>query len=167
MKKLLAIAVILTAFAASESFAQFSHTTAGTQATVTLNVLTAPSITLNRNMNFGTIYQGVTTATVDPVNGGGNAAMFTVQGDTNESIAVNWTSSANLTNGVSNNIPWTPSLSGYTSNVQTSSNSLTSGGTVAMSSAGYFYVWGGGTATLAANQPGGQYSGTLTITVSY
>jgi len=165
MKKLLAIAVILTAFAASESFAQPTSTSNAT-AQVSITVNTAVQLQKNNDLAFGTVVQGVTSATVNPITGGASAARFTMTSPVNQDITVQYTTT-DLTSGT-NTIGFSGAgtLSGNQNLAQGSSTTVTNNSTVTTTN-GTYYFWAGGTATLAANQAAGQYSGSFTLTVSY
>ena len=163
MKKLLAIAVLFTVLAASESFAQPANATA----TVSLTVNNALSLATNRNMAFGVVVQGVTTATINPITGGATAAMFTLGASATTPVTVTF-SSTDLQSGVNTiSFAGAGTLSGNSTNVQASSTNVTSGSTVTTSGTGAYFFWAGGTATLLATQPTGAYSGSFTISVTY
>jgi Mat/Ecp fimbriae major subunit len=159
MKKILAIAVLLTAFAASDSFAQTAT------AAVNLTVNSAITLTKTRDMNFGTIVQGITSQSIDPVTGAGATATFTLLGNAATPITVTF-SSANLINGA-NTVTFVGTLAGNTVNTQSGATSITSGNSVTTSGSGNYYFWAGGSATLASNQAAGAYSGSFTLTVAY
>ncbi len=163
MKKLLAIAVLITAFAASESFAQSGNAAAAVTITVTATV----TVTNIRGLTFGTHVQDSTAATVNANSGGTNAAYFTLQTSANHLSTVTYSSTAmTYTTGTIN---WTPSLVGSSSVAnQISAASVSSGSTVTTNGSGYFYFWVGGTTDPITNTlPAGGYSGTFTLNVAY
>jgi hypothetical protein len=169
VKRFLFIFAMIGFFAsltANELFAQ-QPVYASATAQVTLAVNVAPALTKNRDMSFGTVNQGVTSATVNPVTDGNKAAMFTLSASANTPVTVTYTTT-DLTSGP-NVISFNSGgvLSGNNVNVQASSTSVPTNSTVTTNGTGYYYFWAGGTATLAINQPAGTYSGSFTLQVSY
>lgn len=162
MKNIFAIAVILMAFAAGESYAQSQS------ATVNLVVNSAISIVKNRDMNFGTLSQGITTTSISPITGGASAAAFTVTAAASTLLNVTF-ATTDLTDGGGHTITFAGAgtLSGLNANTQASSASVSSGGTVTTNGSGNYYFWAGGTATLSPTQAANAYSGTFTLTLSY
>lgn len=161
MKKLLAIAVILTGFVATEAFAQSSA-----NATVSLTVNGAVSITATHNtLDMGSVAAG-TPATVAVSDG--SAALFTINStNPGSKVSITW-NNPSITNG-----SWTlsPTYSFYGN----AANSATTGGTTLSSSGvaentdgttGNYYVYVGATVTPASNAGGGTYTGTLTMSVA-
>lgn len=112
MKKSLAIAALLFAFAAGESFAQSQS------ATVSLTVNSAISIVKNNDMAFGVVSQGITTAAINPVTGGASAAKFTVTAAASTLLNVTFTTT-DLSDGSGHTISFAGAgtLSGDNSNV--------------------------------------------------
>ncbi len=168
MKKIFLFAFLfMTAIDEGELFAQTQSVSQS--ANVNLTVQTAMSLTNVRGVNFGTQVQGSAGATVDPVNGGANAAYFTLSGaPANQSLTVSWTPSAILTN-TTTNITWTPSVAVGNTTTQTGATVLaSSGSTSPASSSGNLYIWvGGSTGAVPNNAPAGLYQGTVTLTVQY
>jgi hypothetical protein len=162
MKNVFVFVAILTAFAASESYAQSQS------ATVNLSVNSAIGIVKNRDLNFGTVSQGITTASISPITGGASAAMFTVTAAASTLLNVTF-STTDLTDGGGHTITFAGAgtLSGLNANTQASSASVSSGGTVTTNASGNYYFWAGGTATLSPTQAANAYSGTFTLTLSY
>jgi hypothetical protein len=164
MKKLLAIAVMLTAFATSQSFAQGN---ASQTASVTLTVNNAMTLTKQRDLAFGAVAQGITSAVVNPITGGAAAAMFTLGASANTPVTVTF-AATDLTSGA-NTIGFAsgPNVSGGSTNVQASSSTVMSNTTITTNAAGAYFFWAGGTATLSPTQAAGAYSGSFTLNVAY
>lgn len=156
MKKLLAIVVVVTAFAASESFAQAT-------ANVTLLVNTALSIAATQStLNMGSVAAGVTDS-VAYTDGG--AAFFTVSGTAGTNFTLGWTSTT-LNNGT-----WhlTPRfyIFGNGTNVTTGATQVTNPSSQLTSSGtGNYYFWAGAAVDVPSNAAGGTYNGTVTLTLT-
>ncbi|HUI29612.1 MAG TPA: DUF4402 domain-containing protein [Candidatus Acidoferrales bacterium] len=160
MKKFLAIAVLLTAFAASESFAQAT-------AVVNLTVNNAISLTKTRDISFGIVPQGVTTVTINPVTGAGATGTFTLGASASTQMNVSWSSTDLASGGNTIGFAGAGTASGNTVNVQGTSLPLTNPGIFTTSGTGAYFFWAGGTATLTPTQATGSYTGTYTLTVTY
>ncbi len=134
---------------------------------VNLTVNASMQLSVTRVLNFGSQVQGASSVTVDPVTGGANTGVATLtSAPASQVVTVAWTST-DITNGT-NDITWTSSVAGNTTNTQGSATVLTSGNTVTVSSGGAYYFWVGGTiASIPLATPAGSYTGTLTLTVSY
>ncbi len=134
---------------------------------VNLTVTASMQLSVTRVLNFGSQVQGASSITVDPVTGGASTGVATLtSAPASQVVTVAWTST-DITNGT-NNITWTSSVAGNTTNAQGSATVLTSGNTVTVSSGGAYYFWVGGTiASIPLATPAGSYTGTLTLTVSY
>jgi hypothetical protein len=160
MKKLIAIAVIITAFAASKSFAQLQGT-----ASVTMTLAAGGTVASSTALNFGTQVQGATNVTVAASSA--NAAAFTLTGGSaSHAYTVTW-STVPLTQGATT-IPFTPSVIGGSTNAQGSASSITSGSTVSSDATGSAWLWVGGTiASIPSSAPTGSYSGTVTLSLAY
>lgn len=163
MKKLLAIAVILTAFAASQSFAQGLQGSAN----VNLTVNAGGSVASTSPLSFGTQVQGASNVTVNPVTGGSSAAAFNLSsGTATHSYSITWTH-LDLTLG-GNTITWTPSVAVNTANTQSSATAISSGGSVTSDGSGNAYMWVGGTiSSIPGNATPGSYSGSVTLSLAY
>lgn len=171
MNRILLVALLLAAFAVSESYAQSGPGTAS--ANVNLQINSTLSVTKVRDLTFGAQVQGA-SITVSPTNGAnaGNAAYFEILGSTSTPVAVTISPTANLTSGV-NTIAWTAAYSYNTTNSEASATDLsgtspftepTNGSLVN----GYdLFVWVGGAVTIPSTAVAGQYSGTVTVSVSY
>lgn len=157
MKKLLAIAVIVTAFAASQSFAQTSA-----NATVKMNVNTALGIAATNNiMTLPNAVPGSrdSLSYTDP-----NAAFFTVSGTANTTFSINW-SSTSLTNGSWNLTP-TFYIAGNDTTLSASATQITAGHSQPTNASGLYYFWTGAAVNVPSNAAGGAYQGTVTLTIS-
>ncbi len=167
MKKLIAIVALVTGLATGNAFAAGTVTAT---ATVDLTILSAFSVNIvTSTISLGTIYQGTTTASVDPINGGASAAAFSLDGPNSTPVTFSWPSSITLSNGTDNGT-FAANVTGNIANTQTSSTSLTNGGP-AVNTAGsgttVYYFWVGGTATVPAAASAGAYTGSVTVTVTY
>jgi len=160
MKRLLAIAVIVTAFMASESYAQSAT------ANVQLTVNGALAIAATHNLlNLGSVAAG-TTASV--AYSDANAALFTITStNPGSSFSLTWSSSQYLSNGSWNLTP-AYSVYGNGANLTTGAASLTSGGPALITDAttGNYYVFVGASVPVPSNAGGGTYNGTITMTVA-
>jgi hypothetical protein len=173
MKRLM-LSTILLLFIGSTIYAQSS---ASATATVLAQLKKGLSISLiGGSLDFGEIILNGSpqSPSIDPSAG----ANFRVIGHPNKNVVVTF-SNATLNNNawVSNNggtngtMVFTPSVkhtgsnSSYNSPVDvTSGNSIP---LVNVSGDGYLYLWVGGSLSIAANQPHGDYTGTFSITVAY
>lgn len=173
MKRLILTSIIFS-LVASFVYAQSS---ASATATVLAQLKKGLSISLiGGNLNFGEIILNGSpqSPTIDPSTG----ANFRVIGHPNKSVVISfnnvtldnnaWVSSNGGTNGTMVFAPvvkHTGSNSSYQSASDVvSGNSYT---LVNVSGDGYLYLWVGGSLSIAANQPHGDYSGTFSITVAY
>lgn len=173
MKRLI-LSIIVLSFIASLSYAQSS---ASATATVLAQLKKGLSISLvGGNLNFGEIILNGSpqSPSINPSSG----ANFRVIGHPNKNIVITfnsvtldnnaWVSSNGGTNGTmvfSPVVKHTGSSSTYESASDvTSGNSYT---LVNVSGDGYLYLWIGGSLSIAANQPHGDYTGTFSITVAY
>ncbi len=157
MKRLIAIAVVLTAIVASQSFAQ---TTA--VANVNLTVNTALAITATQsNLNLGSAAAGTTDSLYFT---GANAAEFTVTGTSATNFSLGWVGST-LNNG-----SWhlTPRfyLGGLATETQASATPIVQNQSFTSSGSGNYYFWAGAAVDIPANAAGGAYTGTLTLTIT-
>jgi hypothetical protein len=125
-------------------------------------------ITPQRNLDFGGVIPGTSKAIAvsDATSG-----RFRVRGENNAAVLLTFTLPTNLASG-GNQLPigsWT----GYWNQ-----SAATNGGTAFVPSAsqtpatlsngaGQLFVYIGGQVTAAANQPGGIYTATVTLTVAY
>ncbi len=166
MTKSLIIVVLFAAFTGSGAFAQAKSTTQ--TADVTLTVQPAMTLTNVTPLDFGTQVRGAAEVTVDPINGGNNAAYFTLTGaPASQSLQVSWTASASLS-FEGTNIPWTPAVAVNDTSIQSQATSITSGGTKRASTSGALWIWVGGTiASIPIGAQAGAYSGDITLTVQY
>ncbi|MCL4509914.1 MAG: DUF4402 domain-containing protein [Bacteroidetes bacterium] len=163
MRKILALAVLMTAFAASESFAQSGNASASVAVTVTAQV----TVTNVRGLNFGTHVQDSTAATVSANNGGTNAAYFTLQTSASHVSTVTYSNTAMTYS--TGTINWTSSVVGSSSAAnQLSAATVGNNTTVTTNGSGYYYFWVGGTTDPITNTlPAGAYTGTFTLNVAY
>jgi FlaG/FlaF family flagellin (archaellin) len=168
MKKLVAIAVILTGFAVSQSFGQGASTTGP----VTLKVNAGLSVALeNSGLSFGTHLKGDAVTVSDLTSS--SAAYFSIGGQASTPVTVTLSddNSMNLKNG-SNLIPWSMTFA-YSNNsapAQTNATDVTSGGspfTYSLNTSGVMDVWVGGSLTVPSGAVTGQYSDNVDISVTY
>jgi hypothetical protein len=160
MRKILLSVIMLISFTVSETFAQ-SATAVGD---VYMSVNDEISLTKIRDLNMGYVVQGVTSVNINPLTSNASA-YFTFAASPNSFAAVFY-SSTNLESG-SNTIAFTGNLVGNDNTAQNLSTLVRSGATITTNASGNYYLWAGGTASLAPDQPIGTYSGSFTISVTY
>jgi hypothetical protein len=156
---LTAAAVAALGFAGSAS----AQITANANATVTLRVYSNLVLTKNSDLNLGITNPG-TDKTVAAT--AAAAGKFTVGGQASVPVTVTYPSSVSLTSGA-NSLSFAPEINGHSADAQGSSAAVSSGSSVTTSASGAYYVWLGGTATVAAAQPTGTYAGTFTLSIAY
>lgn len=173
MKRLI-LSLIVLSFISSLSYAQSS---ASATATVLAQLKKGLSVSLiGGNLNFGEIILNGSpqSPTIAPSSG----ANFRVIGHPNKNIMITfnnvtldnnaWVSSNGGTNGT---MVFTPVVkhTGSNSSYDTPTDVLSgnSYNLVNVSGDGYLYLWVGGSLSIAANQPHGDYIGTFSITVAY
>ncbi len=173
MKRLI-LSLIVLSFISSLSYAQSS---ASATATVLAQLKKGLSVSLiGGNLNFGEIILNGSpqSPTIAPSSG----ANFRVIGHPNKNIMITfnnvtldnnaWVSSNGGTNGT---MVFTPVVkhTGSNSSYDTPTDVLSgnSYNLVNVSGDGYLYLWVGGSLSIAANQPHGDYTGTFSITVAY
>jgi Domain of unknown function (DUF4402) len=136
-------------------------------ANVTATVQQPITVTKNNDLSFGNVFPGVTKSIA--VTAGG-AAKFTVAGQVSTPVNLTFTLPATLASG-GNTLPigtWTGEYN--TSDSPTGGTSFTpsaSATTATLHTDGALYVYVGATASPAAAQVAGSYSGTLALTVVY
>lgn len=173
MKRLI-LSLIVLSFFVSLTYAQSS---ASATATVLAQLKKGLSVSLvGGNLNFGEIILNGSpqSPSITPASG----ANFRIIGHPNKNVVISfsnvtldnnaWVSSNGGTNGT---MVFTPVVkhTGSSSTYQSASD-VASGNSytlVNVSGDGYLYLWVGGSLSIAANQPHGDYAGTFTITVAY
>lgn len=161
MKKIMFSAAVLAGMLSAVP-AQ-AQTSASADATVTLQVLAPLTLTKNSDLDLGTTTQG-NNATVAAT--AAAAAKFTAGGEASTAITLTFPATATLANG-GNNLSFAPAMNSNAADDQAASTARASGDVVTLSNTGFHYFWMGGTATVAANQATGTYTGTVTVTVAY
>jgi len=166
MKKLmLGLTVLSTLLVASQL--TFAQSSASANVTVQAKVIAALSITpTSATLNFGEVAQGTSPAILP---GSASSIAFTVAGEPNHAATLTYNATATL-NGPNGSTPltFTASVIGNTTNSTSGAASLSSGTSITLSGSGNYYIWlGGSLGSILASQTTGQYSGALTITVSY
>ncbi len=173
MKRLILSTIVLSLIA---SFA-YAQSSASATATVLAQLKKGLSVSLiGGNLNFGEIILNGSpqSPSISPSSG----ANFRIMGHPNKNIVISfssvtldntsWVSTNGGTNGTmvfSPVVKHTGSSTTYQSPTDvTSGNSYT---LVNVSGDGYLYLWVGGSLSIAANQPHGDYTGTFSITVAY
>jgi len=162
---LLLLAILATLMIQNASFAGGTTTA---NASINLTVNSAVTVnTIRSAINLGTGFPG-DTKSVDPISGGTNTAAFSISGPNSWTITPTWSSSVTLTNGT-DNVTFTPSVSGNTANTQGSSTLLTSGTSFTTAASGnpVYYLWVGGSVTIPSNVSSGAYTGNIIITLTY
>jgi len=173
MKRLILSAVLLL-FVGSTIYAQSS---ASATATVLAQLKKGLSISLiGGSLDFGEIILNGSPQTPSIAPSAG--ANFRVIGHPGKNVTISfnnvtlnnnaWVSNNGGTNGT---MVFTPSVKHTgSSSTYNSPVDVTSGNSVALvnvSGDGYLYLWVGGSLSIAANQPHGDYTGTFSITVAY
>jgi len=168
VRRILSLAALGAAALAIQSVGAFAaNNTASTTATVTAIVETPITINETSNMSFGDFTSdaaactltlspagtlSVTTGSCALIPSGGaiSAATFAVGGTANRAFTTTVTTPVTLTSGA-NSLTLTPS--------NNAPASLGAGGTATINV--------GGALAIAANQPSGTYTGTVSVTVNY
>lgn len=173
MKRLL-LSTVLLLFIGSSIYAQSS---ASATATVLAQLKKGLSISLiGGSLDFGEIILNGSpqSPTIAPSSG----ANFRIIGHPNKNVVITfnnvtlnnnaWVSSNGGTNGT---MVFTPSVKQTgSSSTYESATDVVSGNSIPLvnvSGDGYLYLWVGGSLSIAANQPHGDYTGTFSITVAY
>ncbi|NPV11699.1 MAG: DUF4402 domain-containing protein [Ignavibacteria bacterium] len=173
MKRSILLSVLLI-FVASNIYAQSS---ASATATVLAQLKKGLSISLvGGNLDFGEIILNGSPQTPSIAPSAG--ANFRIIGHPNKNVTITfnnvtlnnnaWVSSNGGTNGT---MVFTPSIKQTgSSSTYESATDVVSGNSIPLvnvSGDGYLYLWVGGSLSIAANQPHGDYTGTFSITVAY
>ncbi|MCX7610076.1 MAG: DUF4402 domain-containing protein [Ignavibacterium sp.] len=170
--------LILTAFILSciSSFI-YAQSSASATATVLAQLKKGLSVSLiGGNLNFGEIILNGSpqTPSIAPASG----ANFRIIGHPNKNVVISfsnvtldnnaWVSSNGGSNGT---MVFTPVVKHTgSSSTYSSASDVVSGNSynlVNVTGDGYLYLWVGGSLSIAANQPHGDYTGTFSITVAY
>lgn len=170
----------IVALAASAALAMPAHA-AGTDGISTATIVRPMTLVKTEDLDFGTLISGTTggTVTIDPSNNarstsggvtpfGGGAQRATFQGAASVGLVVtiNGSNSSTLTRAGGGAPPMTATLTRtYGSGINVVTVPLL--GTVTVVATGLQTYYVGGTLTVPANQPDGDYSGTFTLTVNY
>jgi len=144
--------------------------------TVSATVNASLSITTTTNVAFGGVIQG-TNGVLDPqgtnsgLGAGATLGKLTVAGTGTAACILTFSeSSTNLSDGT-NTMAFVPDFAGYGTDAPTSAVDLNTGAVVNLVGSAY-YVYVGGTLTVAADQVVGNYTaaaggGNLTVTIAY
>lgn len=141
---------------------------------VTASVVAPVSTTLSGGsdgagtLNFSLVLDG-STGTVNP-NTSSSAGLFTIGGGAGMLMNVTFSSpTVTLSDSTgTNTLTFTPQVVGDTLSAnQSTAGGLTSPGQITIGSAGYYYIWLGGSVVVPSGQAGGTYTGTFSLTVSY
>ncbi len=156
-------AVVAASMVAGLGFGATAAHAASATATARAKILRQVTVTNNTDLEFGTIIPGATSSSVGvstagvrtcgsglTCTGGTTAAGFTVGGTTGSVVTISVPATVQLDSGANN----------MTASLNASAATLTM-----VANAGSFSV--GGTLTVGANQPDGDYSGVFTATVNY
>lgn len=176
MKKILFI-VMLFCLYGSSAFAQSS---ANTNANVNIALIRGLTITTTgtNTLNFGEVVVTTSSQNVSITNE--NGQKFLVTGHPNRATTVTYSSSATLNNnawvgvngGTQSTITFTTNTADETgsSSTYTGPEELESGEQINLpnvSGIGTLYLWIGGSIAIPANQPQGDYVGTINVSVAY
>lgn len=157
-----------------------AQTSSGADATTSIEVLSALTMTNNSLIDFGQVFNnGQQTADLNPENGTvmgnspqGNPTVgkFTADGQNNTAITVSFDPSVTLT-GPGSDLTFTPDVRGSASDNGASAGSgasqMQEGSTVNTNSSGKYFFWVGGQVPVSDGQQQGEYSGTFTMSVEY
>ena len=139
--------------------------TTSTFASANIVVKGLVSLSNLRNLNLGTVVQGVSRIEVNPITGGGSAAYFTFASSPHTPIVVTFASTPLTFDG--NSIPFSGELAGSPSSIQAQSMIIKDGTGLVTNAKGQYHFWVGGSARLSADQPLGVYTGDFTMTIAY
>ena len=164
MKKLLLVATMVLGFAGM-SFAQTSGS-----CSMTVNVVSALSISKVADLDFGTIGAGAGNVTLNPKSptGAQVAGEFKVSGQGNTPINVSYSAPSILT-GTGGNINFTsPNVVGSDTTIVSGATGVNTGTQVTIGpSTNEYLFWVGGTISVPSGTAAGTYTGTFTIDVNY
>jgi hypothetical protein len=160
MKNLIYVAVLLL-IVSSLSFGQPSSATAN----VTVTVNATLSIFNTQNLALGTVARGsaITVLSTDAA-----AAAFTITGVENASTTITVAPPATLSNGTST-LPFVAEIPvANTTSTQSGATALagTAGGSATTNAVGNLWLWIGGGVNVGIAQQSGNYSGTMTVSVT-
>lgn len=147
------------------SGAEASAQTTSTFASASIIVKGLVSLSNVRNLNLGTVVQGVTRIDVNPITGGGSAAYFTFASSPHTPIFVTFASTRLKSDG--NLIAFSGDLAGSASSVQSQAMLIRNGTGLVTNPKGQYFFWVGGSASLSPDQPLGVYTGDFTMTIAY
>jgi len=164
LKTLLSIFAIVAVFSAG-AYAQSSD-----DITATADVVSALTVVGVENLEFGTVTRG-TTETIAP--DATDAGKFVVT-EAGADFDIDFTLPGSIEDGAANSMTLAHSAtSALWSNADDASgatgfdpNSTENVAAAAGAAAGDVYIWLGGELTVAANQPAGNYSGTITLAIT-
>lgn len=143
---------------------------------VTANVQTPLTVTKTTNLDFTTVFPGVTKTVSPQTNGAASATagLVTVQGQSNGQVTVSFVMpSPMVLNGPSGaTLPLSFSATSGcwgASNTQSACTPYDAATTLTqrLSGTGFMHVWLGGTVAPAVNQTAGAYTATITMNVAY
>jgi len=155
---ILALALVVASAAAVQAQNNASiNVTAAVQQPIT--------VTAASPLDFGTVFPGVPKGIAL---GSGSAGRFTVTGQASAPVSLSFVVPANLTFGVSNNLPIT--FTGSWNGINDPAGSGVAFGVAnaaTFSVSGNLWVFVGGTVTPSVSQAAGAYVGTVQMTVTY
>jgi Domain of unknown function (DUF4402) len=157
MRKLILISLLLSLVAViglSQTVSQSANVTATVNTSLTLTKLT--------DMTFPAISQGGTATILSNANA---AASFLFQGSATTATTVTVTAPAYLLDAGSDQLTFTAQPV-RTNTVANSATSTPYTAPTNTTNTGQLWVYNGGTVTATAIQPAGQYTGTITVTVT-
>ncbi len=156
-------ALIAAMLVVSGTNANAQTTTAFASANIVVKGLV--SLSALRNLELGTVVQGITQIQVNPITGGGSAAYFTFASSPHTPIIVTFSSTRLTFDG--NSIEFSGELAGSPSPVQAQSIIIKNGNGLVTNAKGQYHFWVGGSAKLSPDQPLGFYTGNFTMTIAY
>jgi hypothetical protein len=176
MKKILFLAIVICMYGSSV----FAQSSANTTADVNIALIRGLTITTSgaNTLNFGEVIVTGSAQSASITNA--NGQKFLITGHPNRSTTITYSSSVTLNNnawvatngGTQSTVTFTTNTADQTgsSSTYTDPDEITSGSSIPLPNVtgiGTLYLWIGGSIAIPANQPQGDYIGTLNVSVAY
>lgn len=155
--------------------AAHAQTSASESVGVAVEVVNGLSFSNGNNVDFGRIAQSEGNVTLTPTTGNVSAGdqnvtvgSFNLSGAASEVVEITYPSNVSLNHeSTSASVNFAPDVTSNSSNNQGSSNGVSDGGSIQLSSTGAHYFWLGGTVNIGNGQNTGNYTGTFVIQAQY
>lgn len=120
------------------------------------------------DLDFGAVVAGDNTQEVvkNPNQDGQDIASFRVTGEPTAGVLLSITTD-DLQDDQGNTLPYTPNVHGYEFDNQEAAESMSLSDEVDLNQAGDYFIWIGGTISVAADQAPGSYESTITVGAEY